>query len=73
LRAGKTTSGLSTISAQNGKNATVMLPPVAAQAAYVRDAEAVASIFRPKAQSLESANPTFAALLAAAFLAHEVE
>ena len=67
LRAGKTTSGLSTISAQNVKNATVMLPPIADQVAFARQADAVASILRQQVQAMGSASATFDALLSRVF------
>ena len=67
LRAGKTTSGLSTINAQNVKNATVMLPPVAAQAAFVRRSDAVASILQQQTEATKKASATFDALLSRAF------
>jgi type I restriction enzyme S subunit len=67
LRAGKTTSGLSTISAQNVKNATVMLPPVADQGAFARHADAVASLTNQQAEAVNKATATFDALLSRAF------
>jgi type I restriction enzyme, S subunit len=67
LRVGKTTSGLSTISAQNVKNATVMLPPVADQVAFARQADAVDSILRQQVQAMERASATFDALLSRVF------
>ena len=67
LRAGKTTSGLSTISAQNVKAATVMLPPVADQVAFARQADAVTSILRQQVQAMERASATFDALLSRIF------
>jgi type I restriction enzyme S subunit len=67
LRAGKTTSGLSTISARNVKNATVMLPPVADQGAFARHADAVASLTNQQAEAVNKATATFDALLSRAF------
>jgi len=67
LRAGKTTSGLSTISAQNVKNAAVMLPPVEVQRAFVRRADAVASILQQQAAATKKASASFDALLSRAF------
>lgn len=67
LRAGKTTSGLSTISAQNVKSATVMLPPVAEQAAFARQADAVASLMQQQDEAQVKAAATFDSLLARAF------
>lgn len=66
-RAGKTTSGLSTISARSVKEASVMLPPVAMQAEFERDVEAVGAIERQQAAALDKARAAFDALLAQAF------
>lgn len=67
LRSGKTTSGLSTISTQNVKDAVVFLPPLAQQAAFVQRLEDVASIQRQQITALAKAQSTFDALLAQAF------
>lgn len=67
LRAGKTTSGLSTISAQNVKNATVMLPPAAEQLAFARQADAVKSVAGQQAEASAKSQATFDALLARVF------
>jgi hypothetical protein len=67
LRAGKTTAGLSTISAQNVKNASLMLPPGQAQAVFVRHEGAVVSIALQRAEASAKGQPTFDALLACAF------
>lgn len=67
LRSGKTTSGLSTISTQNVKDAAVFLPPLAQQAAFVQRIEDVASIQRQQITALAKAQATFDALLAQAF------
>jgi type I restriction enzyme S subunit len=67
LRAGKTTSGLSTISAQNVKNAAVMLPPVADQEAFARNAGAVVALAKQQCEALNKATATFDAILYRAF------
>lgn len=66
-RAGKTTSGLSTISARNVKEASVMLPPLEMQASFERDVEAVGAIERQQLAALDKAQAAFDALLARAF------
>ncbi|MCK6420532.1 MAG: restriction endonuclease subunit S [Aquabacterium sp.] len=67
LRAGKTTSGLSTISAQNVKDATVMLPPLADQLEFASRTEAVASLMDQQHEALVKARASFDALLSRAF------
>lgn len=67
LRSGKTTSGLSTISTQNVKDAAVFLPPLAQQVAFVQQAEDIASIQRQQTTALTKAQASFDALLAQAF------
>ncbi len=67
IRAGKTTSGLSTISAQNVKDAAVMLPPVELQREFELRAESAESILRQQSEALCKATATFDALLARAF------
>lgn len=67
LRSGKTTSGLSTISTQNVKDAAVFLPPLAQQAAFVQRIQDVASVQRQQNEALAKAQATFDALLAQAF------
>lgn len=67
LRAGKTTSGLSTISAKNIKEAPVMLPPIDAQALFVRRQEAIEALRWQQGEALAKARATFDALLARAF------
>jgi hypothetical protein len=67
LRAGKTTSGLSTISAHNVKDAQVMLPPMAAQVAFVRRVDAIDSIGALQSEAMVKAGATFSALMAKVF------
>lgn len=70
LRAGKTTSGLSTISAQNVKDAEVMLPRMALQRDFVKLAEEAQSIATLQTEAQLKAQATFNALLAQAFAPH---
>ena len=67
LRAGKTTSGLSTISTQNVKDAQVMLPPLAIQEAFNRHAEAAQSIIAQQVAAFATAQATFDSMLAIHF------
>jgi type I restriction enzyme S subunit len=67
LRAGKTTSGLSTISTKNVKEATVMLPPIDRQGIFVKQAQDASSIARLQVEAMVKAQATFNALLAQAF------
>lgn len=67
LRAGKTTSGLTTISARNVKEAAVMLPPIERQREFVERAQGVRAIERQQAGAAEVASAAFDALLASAF------
>jgi type I restriction enzyme S subunit len=69
LRAGKTTSGLSTISTKNVKEATVMLPPIDRQGIFVKQAQDAGSIARLQVEAMVKAQATFSALLAQAFAA----
>ena len=70
LRAGKTTSGLSTISAQNVKDAEVMLPRMALQRDFVKLAEEAQSIATLQTEAQLKAQATFNAWLAQAFAPH---
>jgi type I restriction enzyme S subunit len=73
LRAGKTTSGLSTISAQNVKDAKVMLPPLDLQAKFEGHCGAVNGIIAQQAEALSKAEATFQALLSSAFSSNQVD
>lgn len=72
LRAGKTTSGLSTISAQNVKDARVMLPPIEQQARFEEHYRAVAGIAKQQLDALNKAITAFQALLSGAFMGDQV-
>ncbi len=67
LRAGKTTSGLSTISAQNVKDAEVMLPSMGVQAAFSRRVDVIESMGTLQSDAMIKAEATFSALLARTF------
>ena len=67
LRAGKTTSGLSTISVQNVKDAEVMLPPLDLQTRFEDHCRAVHSIVTQQVEALKNAEVSFQALLSRAF------
>ena len=69
LRAGKTTSGLSTISTQNVKEAEVLLAPMSEQQAFARRVEAIDSIIKLQRDGMAKAEATFNALMARAFSA----
>ena len=66
-RAGKTTSGLSTISAKNVKETPVILPPVDLQTTFVRYVDEVSSIMRRQSLARIQAESALRALLARAF------
>ncbi len=67
VRSGKTTSGLSTISTRNVKEAPIMLPPLNAQQRFEQQGRAVQSILAQQAAALHKAQATFDALLARSF------
>lgn len=67
LRAGKTTSGLSTISVQNVKDAEVLLPPLASQSSFKRQVKAVEAIVALQDAAATKAEAAFGALLARVF------
>lgn len=67
LRAGKTTSGLSTISTQNVKDAHVMLPPIDRQLAFHRQVQAVEAIMALQAGAVKTAEEALNSLLSGAF------
>jgi type I restriction enzyme S subunit len=67
LCAGKTTSGLSTISAQNVRDAKVLLPPIEHQARFEERCRSVFGIAAQQAEGQRKAEATFQALLARAF------
>lgn len=64
---GKTTSGLSTISAQNVKQAKLMLPPLSLQELFKQRANDAGSIAAQQVAATEKAQSVFNALLAQAF------
>lgn len=66
-RAGKTTSGLSTISAGNVKATSVMLPPLELQSAFARNVDEVNAFGRQQIAALKKARAALAALLAQSF------
>lgn len=66
-RAGKTTSGLSTISAGNVKATSVMLPPLELQSAFARNVDGVHAFGRQQIAALNKAQAALAALLAQSF------
>jgi type I restriction enzyme, S subunit len=67
LRAGKTTSGLSTISAQNVKDAKMLLPPLASQEEFRRQVKAVEGVGALQDAATAKAESTFRSLLAQSF------
>jgi len=66
-RAGKTTSGLSTISAGNVRATSVMLPPLELQSAFARNVDGVNAFGRQQIAALNKAQAALAALLAQSF------
>lgn len=69
LKAGKTTSGLSTISAQNVKDTKVLLPPLRLQESFRRRVKAVEAIDALQQAAAKKSEAAFAGLLERAFAA----
>lgn len=67
VRSGKTTSGLSTISARNVKETPVMLPPLEAQKRFDERGRTIQSIVAQQAVAVEKAKAAFQSLLARGF------
>ena len=67
VETGKTTSGLSTISAQNVKQAKMILPPLNMQKTFEQRFESVQSMSAQQASALVIAEATFGALLSRSF------
>ena len=67
LRAGKTTSGLNTISVSNVRNAQLLLPPLSLQQTFARRVEAVEQLKATHRESLAHLDALFASLQHRAF------
>ncbi len=69
LRSGKTTSGLTTISVSNVKDAAILLPSISLQGEFALKADAIRSIQAQQATAIATAQATFDALLSRVFAA----